>query len=238
LLRSVPCPRVLAEGVVVVASILLALAADAWWDGRTDRSLERDALQRLYQELGEIDEVLVEWRGYHQTVSDASTELLRHTGPSAAASITPDSIAALIWTVMNVWTLDPPTATISSLESSGRLGLIRNQDILAQLAAWRSILTDHQADEQSLLTYTYRTIQPFLVSHIGWRNVSFYSRDSVYIGGRTSFPDDLTAILRDREFEGHMDMRRTETANLLLNYDALRESLHQLQAALAGELGL
>lgn len=234
--RSVPWARVLVEGVVVVASILLALAADAWWDGRTDRSLERDALERLYAELAEIDHVLVEWQGYHQTVSDASTELLRHTGPSATASISPDSIAALIWTAMLVWTLDPPTATISSLETSGRLSLIENQDVLTQLASWQSILADHQGDEQTVLDYTYRTIQPFVVSRLGWRNVSFYSRDSVYVGTRSSFPDDLVNILRDREFEGHMDMRRTETANLLLNYQALRESLRELQATVQGEL--
>jgi hypothetical protein len=29
---EIPWPHILAEGVVIVASILLALAADAWWD--------------------------------------------------------------------------------------------------------------------------------------------------------------------------------------------------------------
>ena len=235
MLRSVPWPRVLAEGVVVVASILLALAADAWWDGQTDRSLERDTLERLYAGLGQIDEVLVEWQSRNQTVVDASAELLRHTGPAGSTLINQDSIAALIGTAMVVWTLDPPAAAISSLETSGRLGLIRNQEILTQLASWQSILADHQRDEQAVSDYVYGTIQPFLVSRLSWRNVLFYSRDSVAMGTPGAFTDDFVNILRDRDFEGHMAGLRSVTGSLVRDYQALRESLRELQATIAGE---
>jgi type II secretory pathway pseudopilin PulG len=236
LAREVPRFRILVEGAVIVVSILLALTADAWWESVTERRLERDALERLSVELAEIDDVLVEWQGYHQTVSAATTELLRHTGPRTVSTLPADSIARLIWTGMIVWTVDPPTATIASLETSGRLGLIRSQEVLTQLASWRSLLADHQGDEQTVLSYTYGAIQPYLVSRLGWRNVSFHSGDDLYVGTASRFPDDLDAVLGDREFEGHMDMRRTETANLLANYDVLRARLSDLSVAVDAEL--
>ena len=39
--------RLFAEGAVIVASILLAFAIDAWWDGRQQRAAEREALAGL-----------------------------------------------------------------------------------------------------------------------------------------------------------------------------------------------
>ena len=49
--RRINWPRIFAEGVVIVASILLALTADAWWDERQDRSEEREIIDRLISDL-------------------------------------------------------------------------------------------------------------------------------------------------------------------------------------------
>jgi len=51
LVAKVPWVRVFAEGLVIVASILLALAADAWWQTRQDREIERDALRLILVDL-------------------------------------------------------------------------------------------------------------------------------------------------------------------------------------------
>ena len=44
---QIPWARVLVEGVVIVASILLAFGIDAWWEQRQDREEERRILQAL-----------------------------------------------------------------------------------------------------------------------------------------------------------------------------------------------
>ena len=41
--------RVFAEGVVIVASILLAFGIDAWWEGRREREQEEGVLTTIYQ---------------------------------------------------------------------------------------------------------------------------------------------------------------------------------------------
>ncbi len=57
--RSIPWPRILVEGVVIVGSILLAFGIDAWWDGVQERALELEYAERLRADL----------------VQDAGTEL-------------------------------------------------------------------------------------------------------------------------------------------------------------------
>lgn len=49
--RSIPWRRILAEGAVIVASILLALAGDAWWGGVQDRQDERALAESLLEEF-------------------------------------------------------------------------------------------------------------------------------------------------------------------------------------------
>jgi hypothetical protein len=45
--RQFPSLRVLAEGVVIVGSILLAFGIDAWWEGRQERQAERVYVARI-----------------------------------------------------------------------------------------------------------------------------------------------------------------------------------------------
>ena len=49
----IPWGRLSAEGAVILTSILLALAVQAWWEGRQERRQEAQHLAALRQELGE-----------------------------------------------------------------------------------------------------------------------------------------------------------------------------------------
>jgi len=51
LARQVPWARILAEGLAIVVSILLAFGIQAWWENRQDRSLEQQYLGRLSADL-------------------------------------------------------------------------------------------------------------------------------------------------------------------------------------------
>ena len=63
---ELPWKRFAAEAVVIVVSILLALAADAWWDGRNNEARERLALNDLAVELNQnIDQIDNVWLPRH-----------------------------------------------------------------------------------------------------------------------------------------------------------------------------
>jgi len=48
---ALPRRRILAEGVVIVVSILLAFAIDAWWDETRERGREKTVLAGLRSEF-------------------------------------------------------------------------------------------------------------------------------------------------------------------------------------------
>ena len=61
--HRIPWSRLLFEGVVVVISILVAFAIDAWWDSRKAKLLEADFLTRLevaFEENAQLAESAVE----------------------------------------------------------------------------------------------------------------------------------------------------------------------------------
>jgi hypothetical protein len=52
--KEIPWGRVLVEGVVIVASILLAFGVDAWWAERAEKRAEREELANVRQELASL----------------------------------------------------------------------------------------------------------------------------------------------------------------------------------------
>jgi len=60
LTKGLPWTRSLAEGVIVVASILLALTLDAWWSNRQEESARQEWLTALEAdfETNALDAVL------------------------------------------------------------------------------------------------------------------------------------------------------------------------------------
>jgi len=223
------------EGVVIVGSILLAFGLQAWWDGVQEREQERDALERLDVEFAAVDSVLVEWQANHHGVGEASEELLAHTGPGGSDALSRDSIAALIWTMTAVWTLDPPRATLSSLESSGRLGTLLSQDLLAQLASWQALLADLQGDEESVAKRVHDDLYPYLNSHVAWRTI-ISSDKGLYAVDPSSFPNGFVEVLASREFENLLSQRRIDMLNTVGNYDAVRASLAEVRSLIEREL--
>jgi hypothetical protein len=49
--RQVPWPRIVAEGIAIVVSILLAFGIQAWWEERQERAMERALLTGLVEDL-------------------------------------------------------------------------------------------------------------------------------------------------------------------------------------------
>ena len=66
--RQVPWLRVFVEGVVIVASILLAFGIEAWWDGVQERAEEQLTLRALRVEFLEAKAELEYRLNFHQRI--------------------------------------------------------------------------------------------------------------------------------------------------------------------------
>lgn len=172
--------------------------------GTGDRSAvrKRDTLTRLDAELVQVEPVLLRWQAHHEQVRDASLILLENVAPLGAPQLSEDSIAKLISPIRFEWTIDPPLATLASLESSRRLASIRIQELLTQLASWRPTLLDLQKDEENLRQRLASHFVPFLQARIAYRSLG---PGSATQWKGSAFPSDIGSLLGSREFEGTID---------------------------------
>ena len=145
MVRRLPWLRMLAESVTIVASILGALAIDAWWDRRQDLAAEQDVLASLESELAENLDSLTATIAAQEFRYEAAQQLFR-AGPAGLAELDPE-VVATVW----AWADGPLYFTLvddfqASIESSGQLTLIRSRDVRAALTGLSRLM--ERADRQ------------------------------------------------------------------------------------------
>ena len=134
---SIPSGRLLAEGVLIVTSILLALTADAWLEDRQNRSVERAELEGLRQQLVESREILLATIAVDELGLAATESLISaaEAGEGGRTVVSDSIVRQLSETTL----LDLPLSRVQSLLSSGRLVLIRDGDLRAAIAGWPTV---------------------------------------------------------------------------------------------------
>lgn len=121
--------RFAVEGSVIVASILLAFAIDAWWDTRVERKRERQVLLALVDDLATTRTSLVDGIGFHTAVRDSNKRLLA----AVTSSENPLSEVEFDHLLLDLswWDSTDPftTGTLNSVIFSGDLAIISNHGI-------------------------------------------------------------------------------------------------------------
>ena len=145
--RSIPWLRVSVEGVVIVASILLAFGIDAWW-ARIES--HRNALAELGTVFEEVHEArtqlqdLVRWRERERSAALAVQTRLEGVSPDNPIAL-PDTLFALSFGMKLV--TDAPTRATDAFITSGHIDEVEDFELRQALLSWTSSLTDLRDDE-------------------------------------------------------------------------------------------
>ena len=145
--RSIPWLRVSVEGVVIVASILLAFGIDAWW-ARIES--HRNALAELGTVSEEVHEArtqlqdLVRWRERERSAALAVQTRLEGVSPDNPIAL-PDTLFALSFGMKLV--TDAPTRATDAFITSGHIDEVEDFELRQALLSWTSSLTDLRDDE-------------------------------------------------------------------------------------------
>lgn len=141
--------RLALEGVVIIISILLAFAIEAWWGTEKEQAAERAQFARVVEELRNnaiiLDQGIKDLDG---TISGAS-ELLSWMGP-VQADATPRNIGNAFDMMFGTRLPSMPHNATDDLLSSGGLLADENVEIRSALTEWRS-LGDELRDNYVLL---------------------------------------------------------------------------------------
>ena len=151
------------EGVVIVVSILLAFALDAWWDSRGQRQEETQVLENLRSEFQAAGSQLDRYLIVDQTTLTSIEAILGSARAAHAAGEAQVEVATvdLARTLIGP-TFDPRTGTLDGLLASGRLGILRNQDLRQRLAAWPGLLADAAEEEAKSEALIRDQMEPIL----------------------------------------------------------------------------
>ena len=227
--RQIPWPRILAEGAVIIVSILLALAGDAWWDERRERAEEHEALVALAQDFDVAADRLGGVLATVDSIRVAAAVMLEWTGPRADAR-NGDSLAVLLPIVSRLPTFQPPLGSLEALLGSGDLRLIRNDSLRAALASFPSRLAGIHRTESYGAEQVFGELRPFLNRSVPMRR---FARGG---DGNTGFASDVVGLLRNLEFENQIQGRVTNIEYLSNSAGNMRTLVDEIRSMLASEL--
>lgn len=116
----------LAEGAVIVVSILLAFAVDAWWDYRQERAREVAYLRELVVDL---ENTLADNAAFSRRAEPGDQAIARLVQSYYEATPPqPDSVAYWL-SALKFWVTQPRLGTLQTLVSTGDLALIRSDSL-------------------------------------------------------------------------------------------------------------
>jgi len=158
---KIPWPRILAEGVAIVVSILLAFGIEAWWSNREVRLNVQENLIALRDELGSnLREIEYELSYRHAVI--ASIEKLSSSDGSAS-SLTPEEIDKLIGDITWYGRADVSMGALESALQSDVFTEIEDRELQRHIAALPTLyghveqfeLRDTEFTLNRLYTYIY-----------------------------------------------------------------------------------
>ena len=179
------------EIILVVIGILIALQINNWNENRINNKEEKTILQALKREFTENKKILSSTSKRHKKVLGLLTEFNELISPEPS-EIANQRIDSLMFGVGWLPQYSPKDGVINSLVSSGKISLIRNNELSSKLSSWTGLINTYQTTYkwtendvfEQVLPYV-RTKYPFrrTLKHFGNKNLSNskfdYSKDNL-----------------------------------------------------------
>ncbi len=154
--------RLLAEGVMVVASILVAFALDAWWE---ERQLEQEILEDLAiveAELAENIRLTRVTMGMMEKVVDNANAIVEQMFEEKGVDRIEVTGNQVLWGMLFNPTLDLSLGAIDAWIAAGRLAGISNPELRKRLASVRGKVADVTEEQQIARQIGTRDLTPQL----------------------------------------------------------------------------
>ena len=216
--NRIPWGRVLLEGAVIVFSILLAFAIDAWWAEVGERKEEQLALVGLNTDFEGYLLDLARIREGNEKRVESTRVLVSLAGPRPE-NVNGEIVQDHLGRVIVYRSIILPAGTLSSLLETDGLALISDSTLRYELLTWTRIL-EVAKERNAYLTEQSRELDAFLKPRYPMVKILRQSQVTVqklsidYPMSEAPFPVDVTALLSDQEFANHIAF--AEDASLLV----------------------
>lgn len=214
--------RIFAEGVAIVAGILLAFGIDAWWQDRQTRSEEQQILLGLAEEFIPIHEVLNEHMSEHLERLEVLANVLSVIDEGKTADVGPIVDLALM-EMMRPSTTDLGNGTLDALLSSGRIEILTNRTLAAKLAAWNGVMGEVWDDQVNSSKVVYEIHLPYFVDMgipVGSSMRGWYVEWPIPGKPVSENPAALKRLLEDSKFQVLLEVRYAYKRHLTGEFEA------------------
>ncbi len=134
------------ESLLIVVSILIAFAIDAWWEDRRDRMEEVRILESLREECLAVSRSIPWYVERHRRTAEYSRQLTREMREVGHGGTVSMSALTAGWLLEHNST-DPQRGALDAMLLSGELRYISNPAIRERLARWPQRIDDATENE-------------------------------------------------------------------------------------------
>lgn len=153
--NKIPWVRIAAEGTAIIASILLAFAIDAWWEGEQADRKTRQVLEAVRLEMVSNLENLRDSIAHHEEIVEAIRTAQHQESTAGVQNIA----------VIDVEVFEPRTGALDTLIATGMLGDIDDPALQISLGAFASLERD--LSERQSRAVQYRDAARQRIAEIG-----------------------------------------------------------------------
>jgi len=165
--------RLAAEGIVIVVSVFLALAADAAWAAVQSRQTARQELRTVLEELKDRRQSLERGQRLHERALAGSTALLQQlvaVDEGAPLHVSDTLASQLHWVTVSA----PSSPVLEGFVQAGHIQHLKNSYIGPALLRWEARVEDMSSDEARTARLIDDQVVPYLVQefdYVGARDV-------------------------------------------------------------------
>jgi hypothetical protein len=218
--------RAIREFAVIVAGVLAALGAQAWWEGRQEREREREYLHQLLMDTRENERRL-----------ENSIALDSVSGWSQARLVTalqssrplPSSDSLTMWTLSAVSTsnFQPVTGTYRAIVSAGDLRLLRNDTVRSRVIGYAATLENSGEMLQLFMQHVISMAVPLA------RTLPFIR--TAFLGDASQLRGDFEPVRNDRDFAALLFALQAANNNRLTHLRMILAETQELRRVLEAE---
>jgi hypothetical protein len=221
--------KALREFAVIVAGVMAAQGAQAWWGARQDSERERDYLRQLLADTRANEQRLTEAIGQDSVAGVAASRAI--DALTAATAPPPgDSLAAWVLGAGASSNFRPLAGTFQALLGTGDLRLVRNDSVRARIAAYATSLNGENERQRDLREAMIRAAGPFA------REFPFVRR--VFLGGVGSADVNVRRLRGDPDAVAVLFAMQAANANRLAGLRGIREETRAVRRVLEAEPAL
>lgn len=245
-LRRLVTLRLLVQVVILVLSILLAFAIDAWWDVHREKSRERELLLELRDDFRATRPGLESRVTLARRMAEGTGGFLDLLGADAAPDVVTVPHAAIFATLGGP-TFEPATNALDAAVASGEIALLTDGELRAELATWRRLLRDANEDELEVRRITNEQIVPLLSQSLNLRpyfeGLLAWSGGDPYFSGRrvavesAGVADGGAPVSASTELASALAMRRFYVEFSAADLQDLLDSVDRCIALIEDQLG-